>query len=955
MKIANIIQRYPPAIGGSETWCQGVCRYLADQGHQVRVLTLNVNEEEQFYRPPLDNERTIALGRLAFDQGVFVRRYARSLPIHTFHHLICGLILDRLFKVFFYGPHSSEMYGRMWREIRGADIVFLHTVPYPHNFIAFCLAKCFNKKIVIAPHFHPTHPHYERAFNYWLLKHCDAVITVSPYEKEYLEDKGIPGDKLFVTGNAIHPENYHPSNLDAFRLQVERDLGLRPEDKVITFIGRKTPEKGVNYLIEAVKQLLPELPLRLFLVGPGMDWYRKLYSNLSQDEKLRIIDVGVIPQQDKVNFLHLSDLLVLPSRYEAFGIVFLEAWICGVPVIGTTEGAMPSVIGAEGLLCKFGDVEDLTSRIREAFSSTNGLAEMGSRGKTKVIDKYTWDVIGDKAERAMRTVYGRRKIIICTNAYPPGSTGGAEQLVHNQVKLLKERGHEVLVFAGMINDKGKRYGVKKDVFEGIPVYRVCLHQRDYSGEFVNFLHKEVEDLFSRLLEDFSPDVVHFHNINGLSVGLPQLCRRRKIRTVLTLHDYWGICHKNTLIKDAGLICEDFGECEKCQPFISGERWTHLPSRMRKDYIALQLKDIDAVISPSVYLAEIYEHVGLFRHKVRVVPNGVDIARFQKVRRKKNHKEVRFSFIGHLGRHKGVQTIIEALQYIEAKERIKLNLVGEGEQRHELEEIVQKAGMKKSVKFWGKVDSRRIEKVYATTDVLILPSIWPENQPLTISEAMACSLPVIGARIGGIPEQIEDGKTGYLFEAGNPRDLALKMSAFLADPSKITEFGNNGFKKLADCTFENQVDNIIEIYSEKQKLVTDSPNDENLIICLGKNFQPECVEGLGRFMRSNGREYKIVMCDWLNEEKYREAKLLWILDKEIDWKAVLVGLRNKIPLLVPEEHEELKRLCVAGNFGLYHRNDPIDVEVCLQYLTGNESLRKSMGRNGLRFFHSRAFA
>jgi glycosyltransferase involved in cell wall biosynthesis len=381
MKIVNIIQRYPPAIGGSETWCQEVCRYLADNGHQVKVLTLDVNTEEQFYRTPLDSERTIAFGGFEFDRGVFVRRYNRSLPIRTFHHLIYGALFDRVMRIFFYGPHSGEMYGRMWREIKRADLVFLHTVPYPHNYIAFFLAKFFRKKVVIAPHFHPTHPHYERASNYWLLRHCDAVITMSPFEKEYLEGKGITGERLFVTGNAINPEDYKPSNLDEFKSRIERDFGLRPEDRVITFIGRKIPEKGVGHLIDAVKNLLPEMPLKLFLVGPCLEWYHELYTNLSPEEKERIIDVGVVSQENKVNFLHITDLLALPSKYEAFGIVFLEAWICGVPVLGTTQGAMPSIIGTEGLLCKFGDVEDLTSTIRNAFRNVNSLAEMGSGGK----------------------------------------------------------------------------------------------------------------------------------------------------------------------------------------------------------------------------------------------------------------------------------------------------------------------------------------------------------------------------------------------------------------------------------------------------------------------------------------------------------------------------------------------------------------------------------------------
>lgn len=951
MKIVNIIQRYPPAVGGSENWCQEICRSLSDRGHQVRVLTLDVNEEEQFYRPPLNSERTIAFGRLALDKGVFVRRYARSLPIHTFHHLVYGALLDRFLRIYFYGPHSGEMYGKMWREIRDADMVFLHTLPYPHNFIAFFLAKCFRKKIVIAPHFHTNHPHYDRASNYWLLKHCNAVITVSPFEKEYLKGKGIPEEKLFVTGNAIHPEDYRPSNLNEFRLRVERKFGLRSEDKVVIFIGRKIPDKGVSHLIDAVKNLLPVIPVKLFLIGPKSGWYQEIYTNLSREEKKRIIDVGVVTHQDKIDFLHISDLLVLPSRYEAFGIVFLEAWICGIPVMGTMEGAIPGVIGKEGLLFKFGDVEDLMSKIREALENAKSLVEIGSRGKAKVLNNYTWKVIGDKAEKVVKTAYGKKKIVICTNAYPPRFIGGAELIAHYQAKILKKQGHEVLVFAGMADDKGKRYSVKKDIFERIPVQRVCLHSCDYSREFVNFYHREVEDLFIRLLDDFSPDIVHFHNIIGLSVGLPKIARRRKIRTILTLHDYWAICNKNTLIKDDGIVCKDFEECTECLPFTFDERWTNLPTRMRKDYIALNLRDMDAVISPSSYLANIYERARLFRQKIRVVPNGVDIARFRKVSQKKNHQEVRFSFIGHLGPHKGVQTIIEALPHIEAKDRVKVNIVGEGEQKSELEKIVQKAGVNKSVQFWGKVNNKRIEKVYAKTDVLVLPSIWPENQPVTIAEAMACRLPVIAARMGGIPELVEDGKTGYLFEAGNPKDLALKMSAFLADPSKIFEFGENGFKKIAEHTFENQVDDIIQIYSENEKSTSDRPYDENLIVCLGRDIKPECVKALNNFVNSTQGIYKIVMCDWLNEEDIRKAKLLWVVDNKIHPRSVMLGLRNKIPLLLPEENEELKELCVGGNCGLYYKNDPIEIEICLQYLFNNESQRKVMARNGFMAFYT----
>ncbi len=401
MRILNIIQRYPPAVGGSETWCQEVCRWFARKGHQVTVLTMDVNKEEEFWREPHDPDRTLVMGKLTIDRGVRVRRYNRSLPIHTVHHGFFKHVLDCFFNIYFYGPHSWEMYAKMWREVKETDIVFLHTLPYPHNYVGYLFARMFGKKVVLVPHFHPDHPHYERPSNYWLLRKCDRVITVSEFEKEYLAARGVDREKISVTGNAIHPEEYCPEGLNDFRQQLVERYGLQPQDRILTFLGRKMPDKGVGYLIEAVKRLRKETPLKLFLVGPSFEWFDELYAKLTPDEKKSIIDLGVLPQQKKVNLLHLTDLFVLPSKFEAFGIVFLEAWICGVPVLGSNRGAMPGVIGEDGFIAEYGDVDDLASTIGRALSVTQKLRSMGASGKEKVLRQYTWDAIGAKAEEAI--------------------------------------------------------------------------------------------------------------------------------------------------------------------------------------------------------------------------------------------------------------------------------------------------------------------------------------------------------------------------------------------------------------------------------------------------------------------------------------------------------------------------------------------------------------------------
>ncbi|GKT10727.1 glycosyltransferase [Desulforhabdus sp. TSK] len=950
MKIVNIIQRYPPAVGGSETWCQEVCRYLAQKGHNVKVLTLDINKEQEFWRDPLDPERNVAFGKMMLDQGVLVRRYRRSIPIHTVFHVIYKRILDRMLKVYFYGPHSAEMYGRMWREIKAADLVFLHTVPYPHNFIAYALARLFGKKTIFAPHFHPTHPDYERRSHYWLLRSCDAVITVSEFEKQYLQSKNIPGDRIFVTGNAVHPDHYLPHDLENFASKLRADYSIQPDERLVVFIGRKTPEKGVAHLVRAVKELIRKMPVRLFMVGPGFDWYHDLYNGLSHEEKNHIIEMGVLSHQDKVNLLHLCDLLVLPSRYEAFGIVFLEAWICGIPVMGTTEGAMPSVIGSEGFLCRYGDEEHLKAMLAEALSDKDRLKELGSRGYDKVRTRFTWDRIGAEVQKAADHAFGRKKIILCTNAYPPHFIGGAELIAHEHAKILKKMGHEVIVFAGEPNPKRKRYSLRRDSFEGIPVHRICLHQRDYSSDFVNFYHEEVQRAFAALVEIFAPDVVHFHNIMGLSVGLIQIAKLKKIRTILTLHDYWGVCHKNTLMKHDGSLCQEPSVCEDCQAVISGQTWQGIPTSMRRDYISQQIHLVDAIVSPSRYLADRYVKDGFDGSKFEIIPYGIDTDRFAPAPGSSGNGKVRFSFVGYLGRHKGVYTILEALPLVEGNDRMVFTFIGEGDQKEHLQREVKLAGLSDCVRFRGKVQHSKVETVYRETDVLVLPSIWPDNHPVSIYEAMASGIPVIASRLGGIPELVTDGVTGHLFEHGNACQLAQKMSECLADRSKLAVMGEAGRKNISELTLERQVGRLVEAYLKDGRSRGDEIFEQPMILCIGKKMDPECAEALSLFLKSSQGRYRVFMVDWLEEDLVSHAKLLWVVDRTVDSNEVMMNLRHKLPLLVPEQHEGLKQACIQGNCGLYYR-DAMEALACLEFLTENKGVSVRLGQCGFKYFSS----
>jgi len=235
--------------------------------------------------------------------------------------------------------------------------------------------------------------------------------------------------------------------------------------------------------------------------------------------------------------------------------------------------------------------------------------------------------------------------------------------------------------------------------------------------------------------------------------------------------------------------------------------------MRKDYMALQFGEVNKFISPSLYLAQAYANAGVPTSKIRVVWYGVDTERLGRAVKTASEGRIRFTFIGYFGRHKGIHVLLNAVSHVKRKDRVEVNLVGEGELFEEIRAQVEGRGLSPIVNFWGKVSNDRIGEVFGHTDVFVLPSIWPENQPITITEAMATRTPVIGSRIGGIPELVQEGRTGYLFEPGDAQDLAEKMSRFIEDRARIREFGENGYAAIKDNTISRQVEKILAIYNE----------------------------------------------------------------------------------------------------------------------------------------------
>ncbi|MGJ5673549.1 MAG: glycosyltransferase family 4 protein [Nostochopsis sp.] len=540
------------------------------------------------------------------------------------------------------------------------------------------------------------------------------------------------------------------------------------------------------------------------------------------------------------------------------------------------------------------------------------------------------------------------KILVCTNFYPPFFIGGAEIIAHHQARLLQKSGYKVAVFCGKHDDSLRHYSLTRETYDGLDVFRVILHTQNYQiGN--NFSNSDVDDVFDAVIEEFQPGVIHFHNIVNLSLGIVARARRHRIWTILTLHDHWGFCFKNTLLKQQEQVCNDYSKCGECLPELIDSRGRRLHIRMRQDYIAWQLAKVDRFVSPSSYLAATYVKAGLPAHKISVISNGVNVDRFYYIVKIPSQGIIRFTFIGHLGFHKGVHILITAMKLLLKRGYLgkvcTVNIVGAGAMADELATFVKTNQLDAAVKLWGKVEHFQIEKVYQHTDVLVTPSIWPENEPVTILEAMAAGIPVLASALGGNLELVTDGVTGCLFEPGNAPMLADKMVEMAFNRDRIKSMGHQAYKKVADNTLDKYVRRIVEVYEDKEQAsITKCDERKHIILCSGEHLSPEFAFVIDQLYKNDTSKcYRFMMSDWIEPEDWQYVDLVWIVENNGKERDLRESMKWGRSLLVPQHNQKLVEICRHGQCGLFY-TDEIEAEVCLNYLMERPSLLTTLGQN-----------
>ncbi|MGM3224252.1 glycosyltransferase family 4 protein [Dickeya zeae] len=368
--------------------------------------------------------------------------------------------------------------------------------------------------------------------------------------------------------------------------------------------------------------------------------------------------------------------------------------------------------------------------------------------------------------------------------------GGAETVYFQEYDRLKAAGVEVITFSMQHENN-----FPSD-YAAYFVDNVDYHQRNgVVGAIktaVNFIHNsQACKKLRALLHQEKPDIVHFHNIyHQLTPSLISVARECGCKTVLTAHDYKMICPSYTMLRD-GNVCDAcvtgsvFNAFKyRCQQG-SASKSLLLSLEAGWQAIARHYQQLDAIISPSEFLrGQLLRK--LPHSRIDVIVNGIN----DDLPLDADEDDGYFLFIGRLSREKGVATLARAHQQM--KNNMPLKIVGNGPLYDEL------VAQFPDAEFLGyKQQGEELNRLIKRARAVVVPSEYYENCSMSVLESMAFAKPVVGGRIGGIPEQIRDKVDGILFEPGNVQALAEILDYLALNPQQAKDMGRNARQRLSE--------------------------------------------------------------------------------------------------------------------------------------------------------------
>ncbi len=408
MRVAHFVQRYPPALGGSEAWFSRLSRYLASVGDSITVFTTTAIDLEAFWSP---RARSLGPG-VTIEDGIEVRRYAPRWRFRGRRFVLKALSLPPLRPWQLLTMPCNPLAVGMWHDAGHLDSPFdlVHATAFPYGWIlasARRLAQRLGVPFVVTPFLHlgdPDNPRDRGRRAYLspalcsILADADRILVQTNLERDALLEQGVPAKKLVLQGLGVDPAEWTGGD----RSRARAAWGIGTQEVVIGHLANNSVEKGtVDLLRTAESAWAGGHRFRLVLAGPEMSNFRAFWPRFGARD--RVVRLGVLDDSAKRDFFAGLDVFAMPSRSDSFGLVFLEAWANRLPCLAYRSGGVPGVIrdGQDGLLLRSGDVAGLAEALQQLARDAPLRGQLGQAGWARLPHEFRWE---DKLE-LVRRVY----------------------------------------------------------------------------------------------------------------------------------------------------------------------------------------------------------------------------------------------------------------------------------------------------------------------------------------------------------------------------------------------------------------------------------------------------------------------------------------------------------------------------------------------------------------------
>jgi glycosyltransferase involved in cell wall biosynthesis len=435
------------------------------------------------------------------------------------------------------------------------------------------------------------------------------------------------------------------------------------------------------------------------------------------------------------------------------------------------------------------------------------------------------------------------KILQVSHGLPPKENAGVELYTYYLSKALIHLGHDVSILCREENPAKEEFSSFHEDVNGLRVTRVVNNLTKISDPRVYYDNHFFDKTFLGTLNQEKPDLIHFQHFIALSANLLKISKEEGYPVVLTLHDFFALCHRIHLFKEDYRLCPGplYGlECASCLGFSLHPRdirtkflltvknrlpfpvmkWTKrflIPTRYLSDrgyevfhryrYIHEILKSADLLLVPSRFVQDVFlKYYPFTRAKMMVLPLGIPPIKMDGVPRtpiRSAEGKIRFCYFGNILPIKGLHILIEAFKGL-PQGRAALTVYGGRTSWNEAYyDGLRQQALGLSVEFRDPFQRDHLSEALKDQDVVVLPSICYESFSFVIREANHLGYPVIGSRIGAIPEAVEEGVNGLLFEPGNVEGLGRCMMRFIQEPRLIQQMAVHraGVRSMEEHAFE----------------------------------------------------------------------------------------------------------------------------------------------------------